>query len=95
MTFTGNGRVPWEPARVPNPPAVTLSEFRLAAEEEFGPVQARTLCREVVLGEIGHRTPDHALEEGVDPRTVWRALCTAMDVPDSRRHGVGLKRPSH
>ena len=31
---------------------------------------------------------EKALEDGVDPRTVWFALCRAQDVPESRWWGV-------
>jgi len=29
----------------------------------------------------------------VRPREVWVALCQAMDVPESRIHGAGLRDP--
>ena len=34
-----------------------------------------------VLGTLGGRTAADAIEEGVDPRDVWRALCMDFDVP--------------
>ena len=34
-----------------------------------------------VLTGFGGRTPSQAIEDGVDPRDVWRALCADFDVP--------------
>jgi hypothetical protein len=46
-----------------------------------------------VLGALDGRTARQALAAGVPPRTVWLALCEATDVPESRRHGAGLRAP--
>ena len=69
------------------------SEFRLAVEQEFGDAYGRSLLRDLVLPELGNRTGEEALEGGVRPRDVWYALCAAMDVPENRRHGAGLREP--
>jgi hypothetical protein len=34
-----------------------------------------------VLTNLGGRTAAQAIEDGVDPRDVWRALCVDFDVP--------------
>ena len=34
-----------------------------------------------VLTPFGGRTAVQAIEDGVDPRDVWRALCADFDVP--------------
>lgn len=72
---------------------MTRSEFLRALTEEFGEVMAATVTRDVVLGVLGNLTASEALEAGVEPKVVWEALCEAMDVPVSRRHGVGLRTP--
>lgn len=59
-------------------------------DEEFGGSYARTLARTHVLGALGDRTAQAALDEGEAPRTVWLALCDDLDVPASRRHGRDL-----
>lgn len=59
-------------------------------DEEFGASYARTLARTHVLGALGDRTAQVALDEGEAPRTVWLALCRDLDVPESRRHGRDL-----
>lgn len=65
------------------------SEFTLAADDEFGPQQARVLVRDLVLDEMGGRTAEVALADGVPVADVWVALCRANDVPSERWHGRG------
>ncbi|MFW6188723.1 MAG: DUF3046 domain-containing protein [Actinomycetota bacterium] len=65
-----------------------LSGFWELMADEFGAGYSRVLARDLVLGELAHRTAVEALEDGVDPRTVWFALCRAQDVPESRWWGV-------
>ncbi|MFC3690162.1 DUF3046 domain-containing protein [Aquipuribacter hungaricus] len=62
------------------------SEFRTLAHEEFGRALADTLVADLVLAPLD-ATAAQALEAGTDPRTVWTALCEAMDVPPERRLG--------
>ncbi|MEJ3403418.1 DUF3046 domain-containing protein [Rathayibacter sp. YIM 133350] len=70
-----------------------LSEFRLAVSEEFGEAYGRSLLRDLVLAELSNRTAQEALDAGLRPADVWIALCRAMDVPENRRYGVGLREP--
>lgn len=69
-----------------------LREFRRAVVDEFGD-RGAVLTADLVLGELGGRTADEALAAGMDAETVWVALCRATDVPQHRRHGVGLAEP--
>ena len=71
---------------------MTRSEFTRALVDEFGDAQSRALMRDLVLDSLG-TTGQEALNTGVTPKTVWMALCDAMDVPVGRRHGVGLAVP--
>lgn len=66
-----------------------VSEFRIAVDEEFGPVQGRVLVSELVIDALGGLTAAAALEAGVPTDRVWLALCTANDVPPDRRYGRG------
>lgn len=68
-----------------------LSHFWTLMNDEFGPTYAGTLARDHVLGSLGNRTVQQALEDGEPPRAVWLALCDDMDVPESRRLGVDRK----
>jgi hypothetical protein len=53
--------------------------------DEFGSVRASSLATDHVFAELGGRTVDQALEAGLDPRDVWRAVCVAFEVPPERR----------
>ena len=44
-------------------------------------VRGGSLLVDHVLTELGGRTAAQAIEDGVDPRDVWRALCADFDVP--------------
>ena len=73
------------PAAAPALPwGVRLSEFRELVDDEFGTVPATSLLVDHVLTELGGRTAAQAIEDGVEPRSVWRALCRDFDVPRSR-----------
>lgn len=67
---------------------VRLSHFWMLMTDEFGSAYANTLARDHVLGSLGNRTAQQALDEGDRPRDVWTALCDDMDVPSSRRLGA-------
>lgn len=72
---------------------MTRSEFFLAVLEEFGETQGSTLVRDLALDGLDDRSAQQALEEGVAPKTIWAALCAAMQVPLSRQHGAGTRAP--
>ncbi|WP_300013789.1 DUF3046 domain-containing protein [Pseudonocardia sp.] len=62
-----------------------LTQFRELMADEFGAVRAAAVAQDHVFAELGGRTVEQALEHGIDPREVWRAVCAAYDVPPSRR----------
>lgn len=64
-----------------------MSEFWQLVDDEFGTGYGRTLVRDQVLQALGDRTGEQALAAGERPRTVWVALCEALDVPPQRRWG--------
>jgi hypothetical protein len=66
---------------------VRVSEFWKLVDEEFGRAQGRTLVRDHVVGTLGHRTAQQALDAGDDPREVWLALAADQDVPEERWWG--------
>ena len=70
-----------------------LSEFRRAVTAEFGESFGSALLRDLVLDDLGNLTSEQALVAGRPARDVWLALCRANDVPDSRRHGAGMREP--
>jgi Protein of unknown function (DUF3046) len=60
---------------------VRLTEFHELVTRQFGPVRGASVLVDHVLGSLGGRTAAQAVEDGVDPREVWRALCVDFDVP--------------
>jgi hypothetical protein len=66
---------------------VRLSEFWTLVDDEFGRAHGRTLTKDHVLFELGNRTAEQAITDGEPLRTVWFALCAALDVPPERRWG--------
>ncbi|GAA4815937.1 DUF3046 domain-containing protein [Tomitella cavernea] len=61
-----------------------LSEFRELVDGEFGRLTATSMLVDHVLTDLDGRTASQAIEDGVAPREVWRALCKDFDVPRSR-----------
>lgn len=53
--------------------------------EEFGSLRAETLSKDHVFSGLGGRTVEEALSAGLQPKFVWREVCSAFDVPAERR----------
>jgi len=60
---------------------VRLTEFRELVEVQFGAVRGSSLLVDHVLTRLGGRTSAQAIDAGIEPREVWRALCADFDVP--------------
>ena len=58
-----------------------LTEFHDLVEGRFGRVRSTSMLVDHVLTGLDGRTATQAIEDGVDPRDVWRALCGDFDVP--------------
>ncbi|WP_018179884.1 DUF3046 domain-containing protein [Jongsikchunia kroppenstedtii] len=61
-----------------------LTEFSEQMTEQFGTVRADSMLVDHALIDFGGRTPAQALDDGVEPREVWLALCRDFDVPRER-----------
>jgi hypothetical protein len=61
-----------------------LTEFRELVDGQFGRMRGGSLLVDHVLTNLNGRTAEQAIEDGVDPRDVWRALCADFDVPRDR-----------
>lgn len=61
------------------------SEFWLRMDRHLGDSYARSWAGSQVIGELGGRTVDEALAEGVPPKTVWRAVHRVLRLPASER----------
>jgi Protein of unknown function (DUF3046) len=62
-----------------------LTEFWRRMRAEFGETYADSFARDYVIAELGGRTVEQALAQGEDAKTVWRAVCSAMKLPPSKR----------
>ncbi len=62
-----------------------LSEFWTRMRAQFGDAYASSVAKDHVLSELGERTVDQALADGVEAKTVWRAVCKEFDVPPNLR----------
>ena len=64
-----------------------LSQFQELMNDEFGESYAAVLQADLTLIPLGERTAEQAIAQGEDPKDVWLAICTAMDVPKERWTG--------
>jgi hypothetical protein len=54
-------------------------------ERHFGSGYARVWADNHVMRELDGRTARQALDEGESPKTVWRAVHSALELPASER----------
>ena len=64
---------------------VRHTEFWARMEASLGPAYARVWAQQQVLGELGGRTVEQALEAGESPKTVWRAVWSTLGLPAAER----------
>jgi hypothetical protein len=57
------------------------TEFWERMESALGPAYARPWADQYVMAELGGRTAREALDAGVPPKEVWRAVWTALELP--------------
>jgi hypothetical protein len=62
-----------------------LTVFWERMREHFGDDYAASVAKDYVLAEVGGRTVEQALADGVDPKFIWRAGCAAFDIPEQKR----------
>lgn len=67
------------------PGHVRLTEFWRRMRAQFGDVYAESVAKDFVLANLGGRTVERALAEGVDAKVVWRSVCDQFNVPESLR----------
>jgi hypothetical protein len=56
---------------------VRLTDFWARLEQAFGPAYARSFAADHSFADIGNRTINQAIAEGVDTATIWRAVVDA------------------
>ena len=64
---------------------VRLTEFWDRMNAQFGEVYAQSVAKDFVFDQLGGRTVERALADGVDAKAVWRAVCETFKVPESLR----------
>jgi Protein of unknown function (DUF3046) len=64
---------------------VRLTDFWNRMNSQFGEDYAASVAKDFVLADIGSRTVNQALADGIDVKVIWKAVCDAFDVPDTLR----------
>jgi len=64
---------------------VRLTEFWDRMNKQFGDVYAQSLAKDFVFGNLGGRTVERALADGIDPKVIWRSVCETFNVPENQR----------
>jgi hypothetical protein len=54
-------------------------------EDALGAGYARAWASQFVMGDLGGRTAQEALDEGVSPKEVWAAVWKTLDLPARER----------
>ena len=62
-----------------------VSEFWECMDTAFGP-RGRPLAADLSLVELRSRTAVEALDADVEPRRIWEAICSEMELPERYRH---------
>ncbi|HMI25818.1 MAG TPA: DUF3046 domain-containing protein [Streptosporangiaceae bacterium] len=60
-----------------------LTEFWDRMNAQFGDAYAQSVAKDYVFGQLGGRTVERALADGVDAKVVWRAVCDTFKVPQN------------
>ena len=61
------------------------TEFWNRLENHLGTAYYRVWAEQFVIADLGGRTAQEALDEGVSPKQVWRAVARALELPASER----------
>ncbi len=61
------------------------TEFWARMEHALGAGYYRVWADQFVMADLGRRTVDEALADGLSPKEIWRAVWAALELPDSER----------
>jgi len=61
---------------------VRLTVFWERMTERFGSKYVDSFARDYVMSELGGRTVQQALADGVAAKDVWGAVCRSLDLPE-------------
>lgn len=77
-------RLRWRGSALGMLAGVRLTEFHERVALHFGAAYGSSVLLDHVLTGFDGRSAAQAIEDGVEPRDVWRALCADFDVPHDR-----------
>jgi Protein of unknown function (DUF3046) len=61
------------------------TEFWERMRTQFGDVYAQSVAKDYMFANLGGRTVERALADGVDVKVIWRAVCDTFNVPENQR----------
>lgn len=61
------------------------TEFWQRMEAQLGEAYSRVWASQHSLSELGGRTVDEAMADGIDCKTIWRAVWQALELPARER----------
>lgn len=61
------------------------TEFWSRMDAALGPTYAHAWASQQVIGGLGGRTVQEALDAGIPPQEVWREVWGVLDLPPSQR----------
>jgi hypothetical protein len=67
------------------PGDVRLTAFWNLMRAQFGDAYAQSVAKDFVFANLGERTVERALADGIDVKVVWRAVCDTFNVPENMR----------
>ena len=62
-----------------------LTDFWERMRAELGETYAESYAKDTVIAGLGGRTVEQALAAGEETKTVWRAVCDALELPPTKR----------
>lgn len=57
-----------------------ISDLRERIELSFGAEWAPSFCKDIAISELGSRTVDESLRDGLEPHDIWKALCKSHPI---------------
>jgi hypothetical protein len=54
-----------------------ISDLRERLNLSFGSEWAPSFCKDIAITELGSKSVDEALQSGLEPQEIWRAVCSA------------------
>ncbi len=62
-----------------------LTEFWDLMRAQFGDAYSQSVAKDFVFDQLGGRTVERALADGIDVKVIWRAVADTFKVPENLR----------